>query len=97
MLPFRHYYTISVSSTLKILGVRFDETLSFCDHINDMVRACNYHMQALRHIRRFMSADVARTVGFSIVGSRRDYCNALLYGAGSGLLNKLQRVQKNLA
>jgi Reverse transcriptase (RNA-dependent DNA polymerase) len=80
--------TISVSSTLKILGVRFDETLSFCDHINDIVRAC--HMQALRHIRRYMSADVARTVEFSTVGSRVDYCNALLYGAGSGLLNKLQ-------
>jgi hypothetical protein len=89
--------TISVSSTLKILGVRFDETLSFCNLINDIVRACNYHMQALRHIRRSMSADVAHTVGFSIVGSRVDYCNALLYGAGCGLLNKLQRVQNNLA
>jgi hypothetical protein len=60
-----------------------DETLTFCDHINDIVRACNYHMQALCHIRRYMSADVARTVGFSIVGSRVDYCNALLYGAGA--------------
>jgi hypothetical protein len=86
-----------VSSTLKILGVLFDETLSFCDHFNDIVRACNYHMQALRHIHRYMSADVARTVWFSIVGSRVDYCNALLYGAGSELLNKIQRVQNNLA
>ena len=54
-------------------------------------------MRALRHIRRYMSRDVARSIAFSIVGSRLDYCNCLLYDMGTGLTNRLQRVQNNLA
>jgi hypothetical protein len=88
---------IAVSTTLKILGVKLDSTLSFNDHVNDVVRVCNYHMRALRHIRRYMSKDVAKSVAFSIVGSRIDYCNSLLYDMGTGLTNKLQRIQNNLA
>ena len=33
----------------------------------------------------------------SVVGSRLDYCNALYYGAAQSTMNKLQRVQNNLA
>jgi len=33
----------------------------------------------------------------SIVGSRLDYCNALFYGVTQSTMNKLQRVQNNLA
>ena len=42
---------IIASERLKILGVTLDVTLSFDDHIISVVRACNYHMRALRHIR----------------------------------------------
>ena len=88
---------ITVSPTLKILGVKLDSTLSFSEYVSDIVRVCNYHMRALRHIRRYMSQDVAKAVAFSIVGSRLDYCNCLLYNAGTGLTGSLQRVQNNLA
>jgi len=39
----------------------------------------------------------ARTVVCSIVGSRLDYCNAVVYGAPTMTINKLQRIQNNLA
>jgi hypothetical protein len=88
---------IQVSATVKILGVKFDRSLTFADHVNDVVRACNFHLRALHHIRRYMSTETARTIAFSIVGSRLDYCNALFTGMDSGLVSKLQRVQNNLA
>ena len=63
---------ILVSPIIKILGVKLHSTLSFDDRVSDVVRACNYHMRALRHIHRYMSRDVARSVVFSIDCSRID-------------------------
>ena len=43
--------------------------------------ACNYYTRALRHVRSLLSDDLAQTVACSIVASRLDYCNAVMYGA----------------
>ena len=40
---------------------------------------------------------MAKTTACSIVASRFDYCNALLYRAPVATINKLQRAQNNLA
>jgi len=88
---------INTVDTLKTLGVTLDSALSFVPHINNVVRSCNYHLRALRHIRRSLPRHVANTIACSIVGSRVDYCNSLLYGVSSAGLQKLQRVQNNLA
>ena len=88
---------ISISDRLKILGVTLDVTLSFDEHIATVVKACNYHLRALRHIRRCITQDVASKIACCIVGSRIDYCNGLLFGASGKAFNRLQRVQKNLA
>ena len=69
---------IAVSERLKILGVMFDSSLSFDDHVNAVVRACNYHFRSLRYIRHSVPRDIANTLACSIAGSRIDYCNALL-------------------
>ena len=59
--------------------------------------ACKFHTRALRHIRHMLSTELAVTIGCSIVASRLDYCNSLLYGAPSTSLDKLQRCQNMLA
>jgi hypothetical protein len=33
---------VAVCDTLKTLGVKLDRTLSFDNHVNDIVRGCNY-------------------------------------------------------
>jgi len=41
--------------------------------------------------------DLAQTLACSLILSRIDYCNAVLLGALSGIIHKLQRVQNNAA
>ena len=88
---------ITYSVKLKSLGVTLDQTLSFDQHVTNIVKASNFHMKAFRHIRPVLERSVANTVACSIVTTRLDYCNALLYGTSAGNMVKLQRVQNTLA
>jgi len=54
-------------------------------------------MSGLRHFRSLVSDEVAHQIACSIVGSRLDYCNSLLLNCSNRNLDKLQRVQNNLA
>ena len=58
---------------------------------------CNGHAQAIRHIRRLLSTELAQTLACSQILSRIDYCNAVLRGAPTGTAQKQQRVQNSAA
>lgn len=88
---------ITPSDRLKTLGVTLDSTLTFGPHINNIVSSCNFHLRALRHVRRSIPQNIANTIACSIVSSRLDYCNSLLYNTSDKYMQKLQRVQNNLA
>jgi len=81
----------------KSLGVLIDSTISFNQHVNKICKSSYYHIKALRHIRKLLSDDTARTVACAMVAGRLDYCNAVLYGSLSMNIDKLQRVQYTLA
>ena len=90
---------VGLYSVLKSLGVglTIDSHLRFDCHAKEVARACNYHTRALRHVHTVLTDDLAQTVACSIVGSRLDYCNAVLYGGPDATLDVLQRAQNNLA
>jgi hypothetical protein len=48
---------LPVSTKIKSLGVIIDSRLSFDLQVNAIARACNYHIWALRHIRRLVTVD----------------------------------------
>ena len=88
---------INYSVQLKSLGVTLDQNLSFDQHVSNIVKASNYNIRALRHIRPMLDKTVANTVACSIVSTRLDYCNSLLFGTSTRNLQRLQRVQNALA
>jgi hypothetical protein len=88
---------IAYSVQLKSLGVTLDKNLSFDQHVGNIVKASNFNIRALRHIRPMLDKTVANTVACSIVSTRLDYCNSLLYGASAHNIQRLQRVQNTLA
>ena len=88
---------IGVCEKRKTLAITLDNTLSFDDHVNGNVRSCHFYIRADRNIRRSLTGDVTNTIACSIVHSRLDYCNSLLYGASKKSPDRLQRVQNKLA
>ena len=89
--------TIPVATSVRSLGVTIDNTLSFNDHVGNICKSAYYHIRALRHIRRCVSVDDAKSVAAAMVSARLDYCNALLRGMTVANINRLQRVQNALA
>jgi len=88
---------LSVAEDIKVLGVILDRSLTFDKHVSAVARSCNYHAQAIRHIRHLLTIELAQTLACSLILSRIDYCNAVLHGAPSSTILKLQRVQNNAA
>ena len=88
---------IQLAESVRLLGVTLDQTLSFDQHVTEVVHDCNYHLRALRHIRPRLTMECAKSIATSIVGSRLDYCNSLLHGMTQKNFDRLQTVQNNLA
>ena len=88
---------IAFSVQLKSLEVTLDQNLSFDQHVSNIVKASNFNIRALRHIRPMLDRSVANTIACSIVSTRLDYCNSLLYGTSVKNVTRLQRVQNTLA
>ena len=44
--------TLQVSPQVKSLGVILDNHMCFDSHVRAVVRACNYHTPALRHVQQ---------------------------------------------
>lgn len=88
---------ITFAVQLKSLGVTLDQNLSFDQHISNIVKSSNYNIRALQHIRPMLDNKVANAVACSIVSTRLDYCNSLLYGTSVRNVQRLQRIQNSLA
>jgi Reverse transcriptase (RNA-dependent DNA polymerase)/Endonuclease-reverse transcriptase len=89
--------SITLAPSTKSLGVTIDSKLTLSDHVNNVCKAAHYHVRALRHVRKYVSEDIAKSIATSLVGARLDYCNAVLYGTSRNNIDKLQRVQNTLA
>ena len=66
-------------------------------HINKTCQSAYYHLYNIRKIRKFLSYDRTKHIVQSVIMSRIDYCNSLLYGIPEVHLGKLQRMQNSAA
>ena len=80
----------------KNLGVALDNRLTFDHHVSAISKSCFFHIRAFRHIRPALTQEMANSVAVSLVTSRLDYANSLLFGTSQANLNKLQRIQNHL-
>ncbi len=69
---------ITPSTSVRNLGVIFDDQLTFKEHIAKTARSCRFALHNIRKIRPFLTEHAAQLLVQALVVSRLDYCNALL-------------------
>ena len=89
--------TLPISSKLKILDVTLDSNLNFAHFISQIIQFSNFHIYAIKQIRKFLPLSTANALFISLVFSRLDYCNSLICGQPNYLLCKLQALQNHAA
>jgi hypothetical protein len=88
---------VPLSESAVVLGVEMDNSMSMAKQVNRISRACFYQLHRMYKIRKCVTENAAKAMVHSLVTSRLDYCNSLLYGLPDVLLNKLWCVQKAAA
>ena len=85
------------SPSVRNLDIVFDSALHFKSHISGISRACYSHICDMRRVRRFLTPSVGETIVTSLIGSKLDYCNSVLFNVTEKEISKLQGVQNCLA
>ena len=89
--------SVTVSPSLKILGVSLDNKLTFSSHITSVIKSCNYHLRAIRHIRPFLTIEHSGMLMRCLLLSRIDYCNSIFYNITNHQISRLQRLMNRAA
>ena len=51
----------------KLLGIHFDENLSWKDHVNNVVKSCYGTLRILRQFKRFTPLNVRKTLAETLI------------------------------
>ena len=86
-------HVIHPAQNIRNLGVIYDVSMCFEDHVNRLCRSCYCELRNISRVRRYLTDDAAKSLVHSLVISKLDYCNVLLFGSSEKLLTRLQHVQ----
>jgi hypothetical protein len=89
--------TVPLSNKIVSLGLTIDKSLTFSSHVQNTVRSSMFHVRALRHIRHLLTVEDATVIAASLVHSKLDYVNSVLYDTAAANIRSLQRVQNAAA
>ena len=84
--------TIEPASSVRNIGIIFDNTMLMKDQVTAICRAAHYHLRNIDRIRKSISYEACEKLIHAFVTSRLDCGNACLYGLPDDQLNRLQRM-----
>ncbi|XP_028454707.1 uncharacterized protein LOC114569086, partial [Perca flavescens] len=88
---------LASSTTVRNLGVIFDQDISFNANLKQTSRTAFFHLRNIAKIRNILSQNDAEKLVHAFVTSRLDYCNSLLSGCSNKSLKTLQLIQNAAA
>lgn len=80
----------ALSTYVRNIGVIFDSSLSFNQHISEVIKVCNFHLRRISGIRKYLDRDSLATLVHAFIISRIDYCNSLFVNLPKTQLKRLQ-------
>ncbi|XP_067025693.1 uncharacterized protein [Acropora muricata] len=89
--------SISPVESCRNIGVTYDETLSFDEHIRSITKTAFWHLRNIYQIRHYLDTDSLLILVHAFSNSKLDFCNSLLIGVPKCLLKRLQSVQNAAA
>ena len=89
--------SIPFSHTVRDLGFYLDADLSMKQHIKKTCQTAYFEIRRISSIRHFLTEEATKTLVTSCILSRIDYCNSLLVGCPSSVIQPLQTVQNAAA
>ena len=87
---------VSPAQSVRNLGVVFDSSFSFSDHVSQVIKSTRVHARDLYRIRPLLDLNTSVLLANALVSSRLDYCNSLFLSLTDFELRRLQLVQNSL-
>ena len=72
--------TVPAVPSARNIGSRMDNHLTMVEHVSGACKASYFHPRNIAQIRRYLTQDAAATLIHSLVNSRLDKLNSLLFG-----------------
>jgi len=88
---------LSPVDSARNLVVIFDKHLSFAQHISSISKSYFLNIRDRRRIRNTIDQTTACTIANSLIHSKIDYCNSLLFNPPATQMNRLQLVLNSVA
>ena len=90
-------HQVVATSTARNIGVMMDSKASMEAHVLSVCKSSFIHIRNLSRIKKFVDSSSLECLVHACITTKLDYCNSLLCGAPSALINKLQRIQNIVA
>jgi hypothetical protein len=92
--PIDRIFCDGPTTSFKLLGILFDEYLSFEEHITSISAKIAKSLFCINRIKNFVTKSSLRTLYFSMIHSHLQYCINIYSCATPTALNKLTLIQK---
>ena len=84
-------------NSTKILGVHFDENLTWITHVNNLIKSSHVTLRRLKRFKRFTNYKIRKTQAETLILSNLRYCIPVYSQLPKYLIRHLQRTQSTVA
>ena len=85
---------LELSNTVKYLGLIFDASMDWHEHINNISNKVTRRLNLLGRIRKYLDTDTCKLLYMTLVQPLMEYCDIVWSNANSTSLQRLLRLQK---